>query len=110
MDHARRVFFRDGDGCATKCEARVPIFVGGGLVGERPCRLCSLIVAVVPALFSTSCVALPYFVVSDVALRCVDTGFFGERLLVVSIQRRQCGTCRTVNRETESDGDDTSTE
>ena len=29
-------FFDEGDGCATKCEARVPIFVGGGLVGERP--------------------------------------------------------------------------
>ena len=29
-------FSDDGDGCATKCEARVSIFVGGGLVGERP--------------------------------------------------------------------------
>ena len=29
-------FFDDGDGCATKCEAKVSIFVGGGLVGERP--------------------------------------------------------------------------
>ena len=28
-------FFDVGDGCATKCEARVSIFVGGGLVGER---------------------------------------------------------------------------
>ena len=46
--------------------------------------------AVVPALFSASCVALQSFVVSDVALRRVDTGFFGERLLVVSIQRCQC--------------------
>ena len=46
--------------------------------------------AVVLALFSTSCVALQSFVVSDVALRRVDKGFFGERLLVVSIQRRQC--------------------
>ena len=46
--------------------------------------------AVVLALLSTSCVALQYFVVSDVALRRVDTGFFGERLPVVSIQRCQC--------------------
>ena len=40
--------------------------------------------------FSTSCVALQSFVVSDVALRRVDKGFFGEHLLVVSIQRCQC--------------------
>ena len=46
--------------------------------------------AVVLALLSTSCVALQSFVVSDVALRRVDTGFFGERLPVVSIQRCTC--------------------